>query len=42
VRAALALFRGQLDALESALEWGDPEAIEKLFERAHEARRRLT
>lgn len=42
VRAALALLRGQLDALEGAIEWGDPEAIEKLFERAHEARRRLT
>jgi prephenate dehydrogenase len=42
LRAALVLFREQLDALEGALEWGDPEAIEKVFDRAHEARRRLT
>lgn len=42
IRAALALFRIQLDALENALEWGDPEAIEQVFDRANEARRRLT
>lgn len=41
VRAAVTLFRQSLDALEGALEWGDPEAIEQLFARAHEARRRI-
>lgn len=41
IRSALLIFRESLDALEGALEHEDPEAIEEIFARAHEAQRRL-
>lgn len=41
VLQALLRFRESLDALEGAVEWSDPEAIARIFARAHEARMRL-
>lgn len=41
IRSRLLGFREALGALEGALERQDPEAIEQIFARAHEARRRL-
>ncbi len=41
LRSALLIFRESLDALERALEYESPEAIEEIFGKAHEACKRL-
>lgn len=41
IRSALLIFRESLDSLERALEYESPEAVAEIFERAHEAHRRL-
>lgn len=41
ILGALAHFREALAALEGGMEWGEPGAIERVFARGHEARRRL-